>query len=164
MKKLILIISMALASSFAFAQNSSDKTLYIIDGVVSTKAAADELPSDDIRNMNIVKGVESVVIITTQAGREISGRVVDVEGKPMAGVIVMVPKTKVGVATDGNGYYKINLAAGEAFLNYMYVDYPTKTVQVDKANMDDVVMDKNAPQNLVVIKDLKGDVISVRGE
>ena len=164
MKKLILIISMALASSFAFAQNSSDKTLYIIDGVVSTKAAADELPSDDIRNMNIVKGVESVVIITTQAGREISGRVVDVEGKPMAGVIVMVPKTKVGVATDGNGYYKINLAAGDAFLNYMYVDYPTKTVQVDKANMDDVVMDKNAPQNLVVIKDLKGDVISVRGE
>ena len=164
MKKLILIISMALASSIAFAQNSNDNTLYIIDGVVATKAAADELPSDAIRNMNIVKGVESVVIITTQAGREISGRVVDVEGKPMAGVIVMVPKTKVGVATDGIGYYKINLAAGEAFLNYMYVDYPTKTVQVDKDNMDDVVMDKNAPQNLVVIKDLKGDVISVRGE
>ena len=163
MKKLILIISMALASSIAFAQNSNDNTLYIIDGVVSTKAAADELPSDAIRNMNIVKGVESVVIITTQAGREISGRVVDVEGEPMAGVIVMVPKTKVGVATDANGYYKINLAAGEAFLNYMYVDYPTKTVQVDKANMDDVVMDKNAPENLVVIKELKGDVVSVRG-
>ena len=82
----------------------------------------------------------------------------------MAGVIVMVPKTKVGVATDANGYYKINLAAGEAFLQYMYVDYPTKTVQVDKANMDDVVMDKNAPQNLVALKDLKGDVVSVRGE
>ena len=163
MKKLILVISMALASSLAFAQSDTDKTLYIIDGVVSTKAAADELPSDAIRNMNVVKGVESVVIITTQSGREISGRVVDVEGKPMAGVLVMVPKTKVGVATDVNGYYKINLAAGEAFLNYMYVDYPTKTVQVDKANMDDVVMDKNAPQNLVVIKDLKGDVISVRG-
>ena len=163
MKKLILIILMALASSIAFAQNSNDNTLYIIDGVVATKAAADELPSDAIRNMNIVKGVESVVIITTQAGREISGRVVDVEGEPMAGVIVMVPKTKVGVATDANGYYKINLAAGEAFLNYMYVDYPTKTVQVDKANMDDVVMDKNAPENLVVIKELKGDVVSVRG-
>ena len=163
MKKLILIISMALASSLAFSQNSNDNTLYIIDGVVATKTAADELPSDAIRNMNIVKGVESVVIITTHAGREISGRVVDVEGKPMAGVLVMVPKTKVGVATDANGYYKINLATGEAFLNYMYVDYPTKTVQVDKANMDDVVMDKNAPENLVVIKELKGDVVSVRG-
>ena len=154
---------MALASSIAFAQNSNDNTLYIIDGVVATKAAADELPSDAIRNMNIVKGVESVVIITTQAGREISGRVVDVEGKPMIGVAVMVPKTKIGVVTDANGYYKINLPAGEAFLNYIYVDYPTKTVQVDKANMDDVVMDKNAPENLVVIKELKGDVVSVRG-
>ena len=71
----------------------------------------------------------------------------------MAGVIVMVPKTKVGVATDANGYYKINLAAGEAFLQYMYVDYPTKTVSVDKANMGDVVMDKNQAENTVVIRD-----------
>ena len=155
---------MSIATNFAFAQSGEGQTLYIIDGVVSTKAAVDELPSDMIRNMNVVKGVESVVIITTQNGREISGRVVDTEGKPMAGVIVMVPKTKVGVATDANGYYKINLAAGEAFLQYMYVDYPTITVQVDKANMDDVVMDKNAPQNLVALKDLKGDVVSIRGE
>ena len=164
MKKLILIISMALASSFAFAQNSSDKTLYIIDGVVSTKAAADELPSDAIKNMNIVKGVESVVVITTQSGREISGRVVDVEGKPMVGVAVMVPKTKLGVVTGLDGTFNINLPAGAAFLTFAMVDYPTKTVQVDKANMDDVVMDKNAPENLVVIKGHNDDgVVSVRG-
>ena len=164
MKKLILIISMALASSFAFAQNSSDKTLYIIDGVVSSKAAADELPSDAIKNMNIVKGVESVVVITTQSGREISGRVVDVEGKPMVGVAVMVPKTKLGVVTGLDGTFNINLPAGAAFLTFAMVDYPTKTVQVDKANMDDVVMDKNAPENLVVIKDHNDDgVVSVRG-
>lgn len=71
---------MALASSLVFAQSSNDKTLYIIDGVVSTKAAADELPSGTIKNMNVVKGVESVVIITTHAGREISGRVVELKG------------------------------------------------------------------------------------
>ena len=153
MKKLFFIFLMSIATNFVFAQSGEGQTLYIIDGVVSTKAAVDELPSDMIRNMNVVKGVESVVIITTQNGREISGRVVDTEGKPMAGVIVMVPKTKVGVATDANGYYKINLAAGEAFLQYMYVDYPTKTVQVDKANMDDVVMDKNQAEKTVVIRD-----------
>ena len=164
MKKLFIIFLMSIATNFAFAQSGEGQTLYIIDGVLATKVAVDELPSDMIRNMNVVKGVESVVIITTQNGREISGRVVDTEGKPMAGVLVMVPKTKAGVATDANGYYKINLAAGEAFLQYMYVDYPTITVQVDKANMDDVVMDKNAPQNLVALKDLKGDVVSIRGE
>lgn len=153
MKKLFFIFLMSIATNFAFAQSGEGQTLYIIDGVVSTKAAVDELPSDIIRNMNVVKGVESVVIITTQNGREISGRVVDTEGKPMAGVLVMVPKTKAGVATDANGYYKINLAAGEAFLQYMYVDYPTITVSVDKANMDDVVMDKNQAENTVVIRD-----------
>lgn len=153
MKKLFFIFLMSIACTVAFAQTNEGQTLYIIDGVVSTKAAVDELPSDMIRNMNVVKGVESVVIITTQNGREISGRVVDTEGKPMAGVLVMVPKTKAGVATDANGYYKINLAAGEAFLQYMYVDYPTITVQVDKANMDDVVMDKNQAENTVVIRD-----------
>ena len=163
MKKLILIISMALASSLAFAQSDTDKTLYIIDGVVSTKAAADELPSDAIKNMNIVKGVESVVIITTQSGREISGRVVDVEGKPMAGVAVMVTKTKLGVVTGLDGTFNINLPAGAAFLTFAMVDYPTKTVQVDKANLGDIVMDKNAPQDLVVIKDLNGEVVSVKG-
>ena len=163
MKKLILIISMALASSLAFAQSDTDKTLYIIDGVVSTKAAADELPSDAIKNMNIVKGVESVVIITTQSGREISGRVVDVEGKPMAGVAVMVSKTKLGVVTGLDGTFNINLPAGAAFLTFAMVDYPTKTVQVDKANLGDIVMDKNAPQDLVVIKDLNGEVVSVKG-
>lgn len=164
MKKLILIISMALASSIAFAQNSNDNTLYIIDGVVSTKATADELPSDAIRNMNIVKGVESVVIITTHSGREISGRVVDIEGKPMTGVAVVVPKTKLGVVTGIDGIFNINLPAGEAFLTFTMIDYPSKTVQVDKADLGDIVMDKNAPENLVVIKDLKGDVTSVRGE
>ena len=153
MKKLFFIFLMSIATNFAFAQSGEVQTLYIIDGVVSTKAAVDELPSDMIRNMNVVKGVESVVIITTQNGREISGRVVDTEGKPMAGVLVMVPKTKAGVATDANGYYKINLAAGEAFLQYMYVDYPTITVPVDKANMDVVVMDKNQAKNTVVIRD-----------
>ncbi|MBE6217845.1 MAG: hypothetical protein E7124_07370 [Bacteroidales bacterium] len=164
MKKLILIISMALASSLAFAQNSNDNTLYIIDGVVATKAAADELPSETIRNMNVVKGIESVVVITTHAGREISGRVVDVEGKPMAGVAVVVPKTKLGVVTGIDGIFNINLPAGEAFLTFKMIDFPSKTVQVDKADLGDIVMDKNAPENLVVIKDLKGDVTSVRGE
>lgn len=161
MKKLFFIFLMSIATNFAFAQSGEGQTLYIIDGVVSTKAAVDELSSDMIRNMNVVKGVESVVIITTQNGREISGRVVDTEGKPMAGVIVMVPKTKVGVVTDAkgvvtdaNGLYKINLAASEAFLTFMYVDYPTITVQVDKANMDDVVMDKNAAENTIVVKDV----------
>ena len=159
MKKLILIISMALASSLAFAQEHTrqthiidgSNTLYIIDGVVSLKTAADELPSDAIKNMNIVSGIDKVVIITTKDGRVISGRVVDTEGKPMMGVAVLSPKTHNGVVTDIDGRFQMNLPAGEAFLTFTMIDYPSKTVQVDKSDLGDIVMDKNAPQDVVVI-------------
>ena len=159
MKKLILIISMALASSIAFAQEHTrqthitdgSKTLYLIDGVLSLKTAADELPSDAIKNMNIVTGIEKVVIITTKNGRVVSGRVVDTEGKPMIGVAVLSPKTHNGVVTDMDGRFQMNLPAGEAFLTFNMIDYPSKTVQVDKTDLGDIVMDKNAPENIVVI-------------
>ena len=164
MKKLILIISMALASSLAFAQEHTrqthiidgSNTLYIIDGVVSLKTAADELPSDAIKNMNIVTGIDKVVIITTKEGRVVSGRVVDTEGKPIIGVAVLSPKTHNGVVTDMEGCFQMNLPAGEAFLTFKMIDYPSKTVQVDKSDLGDIVMDKNATQDVVVI--------SARGE
>lgn len=155
---------MALASSIAFAQEHTrqthiidgSNTLYIIDGVVSLKTAADELPSDAIKNMNIVTGIEKVVIITTKDGRVISGRVVDTEGRPMMGVAVLSPKTHNGVVTDIDGRFQMNLPAGEAFLTFKMIDYPSKTVQVDKADLGDIVMDKDTPQDVVVI--------SARGE
>lgn len=164
MKKLILIISMALASSLAFAQEHTrqtqiidgSNTLYIIDGVVSLKTAADELPSDAIKNMNIVTGIDKVVIITTKEGRVVSGRVVDTEGKPIIGVAALSPKTHNGVVTDMEGRFQMNLPAGEAFLTFKMIDYPSKTVQVDKSDLGDIVMDKNATQDVVVI--------SARGE
>ena len=164
MKKLILIISMALASSIAFAQEDTrqthiidgSNTLYIIDGVVSLKTAVDELPSDAIKNMNIVTGIDKVVIITTKEGRVVSGRVVDTEGKPIIGVAVLSPKTHNGVVTDMEGRFQMNLPAGEAFLTFKMIDYPSKTVQVDKSDLGDIVMDKNATQDVVVI--------SARGE
>lgn len=164
MKKLILIISMALASSLAFAQEHTrqthiidgSNTLYIIDGVVSLKTAVDELPSDAIKNMNIVTGIDKVVIITTKEGRVVSGRVVDTEGKPIIGVAVLSPKTHNGVVTDMEGRFQMNLPAGEAFLTFKMIDYPSKTVQVDKSDLGDIVMDKNATQDVVVI--------SARGE
>ena len=164
MKKLILMISMALASSIAFAQEHTrqthiidgSNTLYIIDGVVSLKTAADELPSDAIKNMNIVTGIDKVVIITTKEGRVVSGRVVDTEGKPIIGVAVLSPKTHNGVVSDMEGRFQMNLPAGEAFLTFKMIDYPSKTVQVDKSDLGDIVMDKNATQDVVVI--------SARGE
>lgn len=151
---------MALAGSLAFAQENTretyvidgSQTLYIIDGVVSLKTAADELPNDAIKNINIIKGVDKVVMITTKNGRVVSGRVIDNEGKPIMGVAVLSEKTHNGVVTDKDGRFKINLPAGEAFLKFAMIDYPTKTVQVDKTDLGDIVLEKGGSQNTIVIR------------
>ena len=54
MKKLLIIAILAISADIAMAQ-TQEKTVYIIDGQVATKAALDSLPSDIIKNMNVMQ-------------------------------------------------------------------------------------------------------------
>lgn len=85
MRKYLIMAVFALAAFAATAQEKSDKMLYVIDGKVVTKAEVDALPSSDVRNINVVKGVEGVTLITTVAATSPLGEVVLVgtAGKPM---------------------------------------------------------------------------------
>ncbi|MBQ9137416.1 MAG: hypothetical protein IJX65_02125 [Alistipes sp.] len=64
MKRTILIVALLLTVLAANAQQN-DKILYIVDGQVTAKADVDAIPADNVKNMNVVKGVEQVVLITT---------------------------------------------------------------------------------------------------
>ena len=84
MKKLLIIAILAISADIAMAQTQektvyiidgqvatktaldSEKTVYIIDGQVATKAALDSLPSDIIKNMNVIKKIENVVVVNTK--------------------------------------------------------------------------------------------------
>lgn len=50
-----------------YAASDSNKTLYLVNGQPTTKEAVDQLPPEMIKNMNVMRGVESVVLIQTQA-------------------------------------------------------------------------------------------------
>jgi len=50
-----------------YAASDSNKTLYLVNGQPTTKEAVDQLPPEMIKNMNVMRGVESVVLITTRA-------------------------------------------------------------------------------------------------
>lgn len=63
MKKQLLIAAFALIATTTLAQEN-EKTLYLIDGVPTTKEVVDQLPPEQIKNMNVMRGVESVVLIT----------------------------------------------------------------------------------------------------
>ncbi|MBR7169130.1 MAG: carboxypeptidase-like regulatory domain-containing protein [Alistipes sp.] len=57
---------------YASSEADSEKTLYVVDGKPMAKADVDQLPAESIQNMNVMRGVESVVLITTQP--EAAGR------------------------------------------------------------------------------------------
>ena len=79
--------------------------------------------------------VEGGVGINTAMGQEVAkphvvkGTVLDEDGKPMAGVGVIIATTLQGVITDLNGQYEIK-ATPEQELQFNFLGYKTHTVKV----------------------------------
>ncbi len=66
MKKLLFIAAMLLMVSSASAQKKEAKTVYIVDGEVVTEQEFKAIPEGEIKEMNIEKGVKSVVYASTK--------------------------------------------------------------------------------------------------
>ena len=63
----ILVANKQTLNVTMYAASGSNKTLYLVNGQPTTKEAVDQLPPEMIKNMNVMRGVESVVLITTRA-------------------------------------------------------------------------------------------------
>ncbi len=68
MKKQLLMVAFALIATTTLAQEN-EKTLYLIDGNPVSKESVDQLPPEAVKNMNVMRGVENVVLITTKANK-----------------------------------------------------------------------------------------------
>ena len=60
----------------------------------------------------------------------ISGIVTDSKGSPLAGVNVVVEGTTIGVITDANGKYTINVPNQQAVLQFSFIGYHTEKLPV----------------------------------
>ena len=69
MKKLLFFAAMLLMVSSASAQKK-EQTVYIVDGKVVTEQEFKAIPSGKIKNMNVMKGVKSVVAASTEDVKE----------------------------------------------------------------------------------------------
>lgn len=67
-----------------------------------------------------------------------SGRMVDEQGEPLVGAYVTVPGTNQGVATDIDGYFRINVPEGKT-LKFSYVGYISRELPA-KRQMGDIVL------------------------
>ena len=100
--------------------------------------------------------------------RQVSGKVADAEGKPVAGATVMVDGTSTGTTTGTDGKFTI-AAPADATLAVSFIGYETRKVAVAGKTHVEVVMheDAQAIENVVVTafgtttkKDLTGSIES----
>ena len=104
--------------------------------------------------------------------RQVSGKVADAEGKPVAGATVMVDGTSTGTTTGTDGKFTI-AAPANATLAVSFIGYEAQKVAVAGKTHVDIVMheDAQAIENVVVTafgtttkKDLTGSIATIRGE
>lgn len=88
-----------------------------------------------------------------QPVKGITGKVVDKRGEPLPGVSVIVKGSGVGVATDVDGKFKLNIYVKDMILEFSFIGMKTQSYQVradgeqlrivmqeDVANLDEVVV------------------------
>lgn len=141
MKKIVFTVMSVLMAVSSYAQEGLGGTLYIIDGVVASSAAAAELSDEDVKSMEVVKNIDKAVIITTKSGRIIAGRTIDKEGNPVPGVVIQVFESNVGTVSDKDGNYRIPLPAGKTHLVFSYIDVPSRTIAADRADNASIIVD-----------------------
>lgn len=84
--------------------------------------------------------------------RMVSGIVYDELKEPLPGVAIVVKGTSVGVVTDLDGRYQLEIPAGEDVLSYSYVGYTAQEIRVNKQmNINVVMQEVSTGLNEVVV-------------
>ncbi len=100
----------------------------------------------------------------------VKGKITHEDGSPMPGVSVQEKLTKVGVSSDNNGAYSINVSTPNSVLIVSYVGFATQEIPVNNKSVIDIKMvAANTKLNEVVVvgygtqrqKDVTGSVASL---
>ena len=108
--------------------------------------------------------------------RKISGRVFDADGEPLPGAVVAIGdgSSGVGVTTDENGKYTIDVPSREKTLEFSFLGLKTTSVFINNRLVIDVILESDASTELddavvvgygkTKVRDLTGSISSVSSE
>ena len=108
-------------------------------------------------------------IVMQAATIDVKGVVTDAQGLPLPGVTVVVKNENVGMTTDLDGRFSIQVGQGKTLV-FSYIGYRTKEIQVaDKTLLDIVLEEDNKILDEVVVvgygvqkkSDVTGSIASV---
>ena len=102
--KRIIFIMVAMMLSMAASAQTTNKTLYIVDGKVVSEEQANTIKNEDVVNMNVIEGIESAVIINTTKS---ANDVVVIRGEKDSDADVSTKRDSFVSLTDGKKTTKI---------------------------------------------------------
>jgi hypothetical protein len=80
-------------------EDEKSKILYLVDGKVVSKELFDQIPQTEIKDVNVMKGISSAVVVNTKSGLKTNGVVTEVRGLKKSNDMVNPINTQV---TDAN--------------------------------------------------------------
>lgn len=77
------------------------------------------------------------------SAKKVSGVITDKAGLPVIGASIMIPKTNVGVVTDVDGKYSIEVPAGTSVIEVSCIGYVTKNITLGQSSVYDIQLDED---------------------
>ncbi|GIM50742.1 SusC/RagA family TonB-linked outer membrane protein [Capnocytophaga stomatis] len=112
-----------------------------------TVSASDKIETFRIGGLSVVQ----------QKTKKVSGTVTDASGMPLPGVSVLVKGTSVGVATDFDGNFEINVPEDKTDLVFSYIGFKEQTIKVNRSQSGlTVVLQED-------VMELEGTVVTALG-
>jgi len=120
------------------------------------QAAIQQQPLEQVSNGN--KPLEGIVgkVSMTAAQKQLSGRVTDKDGAPIAGVSIYIKGSRQGTSTDKDGAYKLNGINLRDKLVFSSVGYESVEITVNNYGKKDVVLKE-------IVSGFVGDVVVTVG-
>lgn len=103
----------------------------------------------------------------------VTGTVSDASGDPIPGVSVVVRGTGIGIATDVDGHYQLNVPERQSTLLFSYMGFISQEIQVGGRNLINVVLEENTSflEEVVVVgygsmkvKDLTSSITTIKSD
>ena len=82
-----------------YGTKDTSKILYLVDGKVVSKELFDQIPQTEIKDVNVMKGISSAVVVNTKSGLKTNGVVTAVRGVKKSNDMVNPITTQVTTVT-----------------------------------------------------------------
>ena len=122
---------------------SDSQVNYVMEGthivLLADRADKTEIPKSELANFAVLQTIR------------ITGKVTDIAGDPLPGVTVSIKGTSQGTATDGNGFYTIQVPDRNTTLVFSYIGYVSNESLVGDRMTIDIILKENVQEIAEVI-------------